>query len=421
MKRKLIIISLLLIILLTGCVRRIENTPTPTWTHHVVNIPSATSTVEKKFIPTHTSTNLPYIEPFTNTPLPYIEPPTSTPIPTITIPSYPLPTDLPYVEPYPMGGGREFNPLFPPVILNSYMPIVMTNRYPIFGVQVEGRLTSNHKYLAENSAVLEQIKWYEVEVSPGVYKFPDYLLEDYKYIEDRETLYQIKNAPEWMRVDPSMKCSPPKEEYYDDFAYFLNYVIDYFNITAIEVWNEPNTPPEIIPDGHDYYYGCWGHVGKSYIGGADYGEMLKVIYPIIKSEHPNVEVYAGALSPGDSAEDFVKGFISVGNYFDGISYHAYPHYGGEGYDEIGKWYNILSKYTDNVIVTETSLLNGGNPTTEFEIAQAEYFVWSIDRVKFLGMKYMFWYDLHNTWAHCGLIESNRKKPAWFEYNKILGE
>jgi hypothetical protein len=101
MIKRIILISIL-IILLVGCVRVLDDIPTPTywdiptvtmvptWTPHKLNIP--TSTIPRPTIGTvGTPKTGSYPAPVTSTPVPYVPPPTKTLIPTNTIEVYPIP------------------------------------------------------------------------------------------------------------------------------------------------------------------------------------------------------------------------------------------------------------------------------------------------------------------------------------------
>jgi hypothetical protein len=50
-------------------------------------------------------------------------------------------------------------------------------------------------------------------------------------------------------------------------------------------WEMGNEPDVAVIDG-EWVYGCWGETGDEYFGGGYYGDMLKQVYPIMKTTHP---------------------------------------------------------------------------------------------------------------------------------------
>lgn len=311
-------------------------------------------------------------------------------------------------------------------MFKTFLPTIQKKRIPkITGVQIEGSISSNYKYLAERSAIHDQIRWFEVEKEPGIYSWPQSLLLDYELVKDRRPSFCVKGCPEWARVNP-LRCSPPDEAHYKSYADFIIAVIEKFNAPAVEIWNEPDTPYDLIAPGHDYYYGCWINLEAVFASGLRYGQMLEAIYPVIKDAHPEVTIIAGALSMNrDYSEKFIDAFCHVGKNYDAISFHAYPYHNGtEDWDVIGRSVERIrrSDYDTPLWVTETSLLWWGDstPTQEYEDDQASYFEWVLGRCRELGIDAVYWYDLHNTWNHCGLVESGRKKAAWAKYQAILG-
>jgi hypothetical protein len=307
----------------------------------------------------------------------------------------------------------------------TYLPIIRYQKRPnIIGVQIEGRVKNNYQLLAPKSAVVEQIRWYECEDNQGFISFPDYLYEDYEYIKGRKLLINVKNAPEYMRVIPDKICSYIYPEYYEEYAYFLLEIIDTFHPFGIEIWNEPDTPPEILPPGHDYYYGGWNNQDEPYKAGKRYGEFLDTVYQTVKDAHPEVLLFAGALSMHGLTDKFLDGFTARGEY-DVISYHAYPYYKDTNgvYNKIAEHAQAIRKYDPaaELAVTETSLLYWGDstPPADFEAKQADYFSDSIDFCRLQEINYLWWYDINNTWRHCGLTEGGKKKAAWYRYYERL--
>ena len=102
-------------------------------------------------------------------------------------------------------------------------------------------------------------------------------------------------------------------------------------------------------------FGCWGDLDDPYYGGRYYSEMLKVAYPTIITADPNAQVMVGGLllecdpvNPPEvtsgsgelkdcTSDKFLEGILENdgGEYFDGVSVHAYDFY----FAELGKFAN----------------------------------------------------------------------------------
>jgi len=171
---------------------------------------------------------------------------------------------------------------------------------------------------------------------------------------DMEFIAVIEATPSWA-LRTGFQCGQVAPEYFGklaDFAYdaVKRYSVAPYNIQYWELWNEPDAAGVL---------GCWGDPGDTnYYGGAQYGEMLKVVYPRMKEANPNIEVLFGGLllncdpnnPPMNSTtgivrscveSNFLDGALSVGagSSFDGVSFHAYDFY----YEEKGiGWYSNLN-------------------------------------------------------------------------------
>lgn len=160
----------------------------------------------------------------------------------------------------------------------------------------------------------------------------------------------IKDSPYWAldlqraldKNDELTSCGPIAADKFDDFAAFLQQVVeryktDEFNVHDWELGNEPDVDPTKVPK--DYLFGCWGDIGdEEYYGGAYYGEMLKAVAPSIHQADPRARVWIGGLllaSPESQDPDlngyperFFKGILASGAapYFDIVAYHSYAAY-----------------------------------------------------------------------------------------------
>ena len=66
-----------------------------------------------------------------------------------------------------------------------------------------------------------------------------------------------------------------------------------YNVKYWELGNEPDAAWQHIAS--DSVFGCWGDVNAPFYGGQHYGEMLKEVYPQIKSTDPDAHVVVGGL------------------------------------------------------------------------------------------------------------------------------
>ncbi|MEZ4515807.1 MAG: hypothetical protein R3C44_02845 [Chloroflexota bacterium] len=91
----------------------------------------------------------------------------------------------------------------------------------------------------------------------------------------------------------------------------------------VEQWEFYNEPDREF----NTYDGRWGN------NGAEYAEMLKLVYPVVKASNPDAKVVFGGLAYDfftDQNGPFVRSFLTDvlaaggGNYFDIFNFHTYP-------------------------------------------------------------------------------------------------
>ena len=133
-----------------------------------------------------------------------------------------------------------------------------------------------------------------------------------------EVYISFYEAPCWASSDPNKECGNDSGGTYDDaypaqnhqdYADAYQKVVEEFGsrVTTWEVWNEPNIER------------FW-HPSQSI---ADYTEMLRVVYPVIKRADPNATVLAGVIAGSNVPvleEMYAAG--AKGN-FDALSIHPY--------------------------------------------------------------------------------------------------
>ena len=154
----------------------------------------------------------------------------------------------------------------------------------------------------------------------------------------------VSSTPQWAQKVPGSFCGPVAEDKLLSFARFMNDVVKRYsaapyNIQYWEIWNEPDIAPNKVPP--DSIYGCWGDDTDAYYGGGYYAEMLKQVYPQVKAANPQAQVLVGGLlldcdpvNPPVGEQCIPAGYLEGilrsggGDFFDGVSYHAYDYYTG---------------------------------------------------------------------------------------------
>jgi hypothetical protein len=154
----------------------------------------------------------------------------------------------------------------------------------------------------------------------------------------------VSSTPPWAQKVPGSFCGPVSEDKLLSFARFIydavkRYSVAPYNIQYWEIWNEPDIAPNIVSP--DSIYGCWGDDTDAYYGGGYYAEMLKQVYPQVKAANPQAQVLVGGLlldcdpvNPPVGEQCLPAGYLEGilrsggGDFFDGVSYHAYDYYTG---------------------------------------------------------------------------------------------
>jgi hypothetical protein len=236
----------------------------------------------------------------------------------------------------------------------------------------------------------EPISWREVEPSEGDYHWE--VLEELEMellnakAVDAEVVLAIQFTPAWAQKIPPYACGPIRKDKFDAFANFMEHLVRRYGSTSpygVHYWligNEMDVAPVEI--GPESYFGCWGDPDSPYYGGKYYGEMLKFIYPRIKSVDPQAKILMGGLllecdpytmsvENGECVNQlrwksgkFLEGVLKAGgDYFDIVSVHSYaqlrldldskmhsyyawsPSYGGTGLPEkVGFVRDVMSSY-----------------------------------------------------------------------------
>jgi hypothetical protein len=272
----------------------------------------------------------------------------------------------------PKGSGIAMHPRME--ILSGaplYLPVVFNNHslQSAFGISLytldeAGGLTRAAQ--AGTSWTRNGFIWREIEPSPGERLWNAKLEENLIRAEvlGVEPIMLIESTPDWA-LKAGFTCGAVAENMFDvlgQFAYDLvqRYSAPPYNIQYWELWNEPDVFGTL---------GCWGDPNDTqYYGGYYYGQMLQVVYPRMKEADPNVQVLVGGLlldcNPDNPPEGknclpsrFLNGILEsgAGPFFDGVSFHAYDFYIGEGTYENRDW-NSSSSTTGPVSIAKTNYL-----------------------------------------------------------------
>lgn len=248
----------------------------------------------------------------------------------------------------------------------------------------------------------------------------------------------VQQTPSWAQRVPGRRCSPMRPEYIGDFARFLQALVTRYSGGASEVryweiWNEPDFRPGWVTDAQGV--GCWADPALPYNGGAYYGQVLKQVYPAIKSANPGAVVVGGALAyfwPDDTASrQFLSGILAsgAGNSLDALSFHAYGEWGAGDLliNKTARIRQVLGSYglaTKPLIATEiaATCYSDTNCPPDFLQRQANYAARIYAEAIALDLKGAFWYTLANGmpgFASSHLIDDQNggltPRPAYYAF------
>jgi hypothetical protein len=281
----------------------------------------------------------------------------------------------------------------------------------------------------------------------------------------------VNRNPEWAVVlepgDSYKTCNAIAPDKYGAFAELMRALVRFYskppyNVHDWELGNEPDVDPDLAPA--DAGYGCWGNIDDPlYYGGEAYGEMLKVVSPVMRSQDSNIRIWMGGLlldSPNTTdpnygkPENFLRGVLAAGAapHFDVLSYHWHPFFWNTFHDyDLGgngnKWESlgggtigkarfirqILADYgvTKPLFLNETGfgcIMAGSvlceeadvDPGDVFLNLQASHLVRALTRALSEQVAGVVWYTLDGPgWRNSGLLENipvpQTPRPAYQAY------
>jgi hypothetical protein len=255
-------------------------------------------------------------------------------------------------------------------------------------------------------------------------------------------------------------CGPLLPERYDDFARFMQalvqrYMVPEFNVHIWEMGNEPDIDPNlIVPDSH---FGCWGDANDPFYNGRAYGQMLRTVAPVIRAMDPRAQIWVGGLlldSPNTvdgnigQPEDFFRGILETGaaTSFDVVAYHAYIRYRSNrtdrditsetAWDALGGILRGKARFLRTIMeeydidkplfITETGQIcdwcdQYPSYLLNFFDMQANMPARSFPRAMSEDISGFIWYTLDGPgWNNGGLLDENQApKPAYLSYQAFI--
>jgi hypothetical protein len=339
-----------------------------------------------------------------------------------------------------------------PVVLNRY-PLI-----PIFGVEAR---SADIKISEANLhwVRLNGIRWSDVQPAEfGAFDWSTQAEIESNLItasqRGLQTILVIRSTPAWAQKNQDQLCGPIREDHLPSFANFMREVVQRYsrppyNVQYFQIWNEPDAP---FIDS-DRRWGCWGEPTGDYFGGEYFAEMLKTIYPAMKSANPNIKVVLGGLlldcdptGVGDgyclteaAAQqwNFFEGILknNGGSAFDIAAFHGYGFYssqekpvssernhskwsanGGAVDGKLKYLRGLMSQYGVDkpIIQTEAAIVfhdSQNAPADEqYQAAKADYVVWAMARNYAEGLLGTTWYSWRG-WRGSGLVNQNQEPFA----------
>jgi hypothetical protein len=346
-----------------------------------------------------------------------------------------------------------------------YMPYTR-NQYPgtnIFGVGLDkiSMVGGLHPLADTHSSWVRKdgVRWNVVEPVKGVRNWEALASLDIELLAAARTgqrvILIVQGTPAWAAMYEGSTCGPIKSEELETFGNFMyelvrRYSGPPYNIKNWEIWNEPDTDALNSVEG----FGCWGDSTDEFFGGEYYAEMLGHVYPAVKSADPHSRVIVGGLlldcdpnicltiGNNEKPPKFLEGILKAGggNFFDGISFHAYDYYHNGGYwnpnwntslsstgpvlsAKAAYIRDLLNKYGVNgkfLMNTESALLCDGVCGTDFETVKASYVVQAYALAASQNFEANIWYNMLG-WRGSGLLDRNLVPRAAYRTFKFAAE
>lgn len=267
------------------------------------------------------------------------------------------------------------------------------------GAQVDTDIGAYANKIIDGRMYQSPVRWTDVEKVQGMREYPFWLRNNISAFRSNPFILGFKTCPEWARLWKDKPGSPPMPEYYEAFGNFIVQTINLYRPWGVEIWNETDVP-NTLPNDLQWWFGAWVE-GSDYFGaGKRYGEMMNVIYPIIKKTF--VKVLAGAvIGAMPSSIDFLRGAMSVNMPTDIISIHKYLN-PGDNYSDLYKLADAAySAARFPIAVTETNVKNSID-SQSLKDDQVEYLKWILANDN-PNIHYVQLYSWNNGWEYTNVV------------------
>jgi hypothetical protein len=382
---------------------------------------------------------------------PPIQPPVTGIAPTSD--KFPTPVEVTASEPQLQPSALAQTPALTQTTISS--PIQM--EYPLPGIEL-GKMSSTGLDLVTQAGAYwvrrNSLLWSAVEPNEGERNWGALakLEQELQNASERglQVVLVVSSTPQWAQKVPGSLCGPVAEDKLLSFARFMadvvkRYSATPYNVQYWEIWNEPDIAPDRVPP--DSIYGCWGDDTDAYFGGGYYAEMLKEVFPQVKVANPQAQVLVGGLlldcdpvnpPPGEQClpAGYLEGILrnGGGDFFDGVSYHAYDYYDGpfeygnknwnSTWDNSGPVLISKARFLRSVLAayrqpekyllnTEAGLLCGRDAsepecqTEEFALTKAYYIAQANVSGAAESLRANIWYSLTG-WRGTALVDAQGK-------------
>lgn len=356
-------------------------------------------------------------------------------------------------------------------LINKFYPLMT-----VFGVEMH-RMTASGGLDEVVQAGTTWVRrnalfWSDVEPTEGTYQWSAVASLEQELINASnngiEVILVVRRTPEWAQLYDGVFCGPMRSEKFSAFANFMHEAVSRYskppyNVKYWQIWNEPDVDRNFVPSP-DMMFGCWAEYSDPYYGGGYYGDMLSVVYPIIKQANPQAQVIIGGLLLACNEEytdscsfhgmKYLEGILrrepdddgkypdDGGNYFDGVAFHAYEDYWGElgQYGNAGwhsEWFeegpiiikkssfirSVLSQYSVSgkfLMSTEIALRNcWGSESDPVFMETKAYYVPQVYAASIAeGLIATIWYSVNETWCESGLMNRDYSSTPAYETYKF---
>lgn len=254
------------------------------------------------------------------------------------------------------------------------------------------------QWLHPNASVGLGCLWEMIEKKPGVYTWPDWMLRNADLMSSHKVIYTVNTCPRFYRVDKDIENSPPKPEYYENCAYFIHDLIEHLHPYGVQIWNEPEMPP------CEFFFGGFGKDG-----GVEYGKMLRDVYIRCKD---HAVIFGGGLAMMSFSWQFLRDILSVGKYFDILSYHTYANRSDQFDLAITRSVKLRNIAKKPVALIETGY------TGKSDEKQNEYIQHLLENAGIIKLIHNF--TLANAdWRNTDLVVDSVRRPAWYTWYNWL--